>query len=100
MIKVRNRLLILTAILTVGLVGLHGVSNATVQYDWTGGTSPVIGPSTGEPDGTGSGIKTTAVAHGVTASVPGDTGNAPAPRASWFLLAFRIWAATYLRGGL
>lgn len=100
MIRIRNKLLILTALLTVGLVAAYGVSNAQYRFDYpTGSTPPAINPATGEPEVTGLPIKTTAVAHGATNMTPGNSTTRSVPRTLWMDWAFKIWAATFLRGG-
>ena len=91
MMKVRNRLLILLALLLVALFAFRGVASAGGNFI---DRSPDlnIGVTTGEPDQP-SGIKTTAT----SSREPSEAGSAPVvSRAQWFLWAGKIWAAMHL----
>src|SRR5712692_8173581 len=93
MMKVCNRLLILAALLTVGLVAFRGVAVAGSNLlDLNSGTStPTINPYTGEPDDP-SAKKTT-----VRSAAPQDPGSAPViSRTQWVEWAIKIWAAMQL----
>ena len=88
MVKLRNRLLILLALLTVALLGVRGVANATIVVDY----DPHTNSFTGEPD-TPSVKKTSATI------APGDETASVITKALWFEWASRIWAAMYLGVG-
>jgi hypothetical protein len=99
MLKVRNKLLILMALLAVGLVATFGISNATMHYDYgSGSTPPAVGPTSGEPDVPAS--KTSVSMKSMTPEAPADSGRDIVPRGLWVSWAIRIWAATHLGVGL
>jgi hypothetical protein len=92
MLKVRNRLLILLALLTVGLVAFRGIANATTLLDIDGVSDPTISPYTGEPDQPS--VKKTSMV-----STPGDAVAPRISRALWFEWATRIWMEMHLNAG-
>lgn len=92
MLKVRNRLLILLALLAVGLVAFRGIANATTIMDIDGVTDPSIVPFTGEPDQPS--VKKTSIVR-----TPGDVAAPRISKALWFEWATRIWMEMNLRAG-
>ena len=96
MLKARNRLLIVLALIVLGMTTVAAVSSATIYRDFDPVTgSPVITPSTGEPDVTPGGSKTAAPRIG-TQIAPTPGGSPAIPRGLWFEWAIRIWTATHL----
>ncbi len=93
MAKVRNRLLVLLALLVVGVIASAGVSIASIQIDRDPTTAPSIIPTTGEPDISGTTIKPPPPPHGATQTVPGDSNIPSIPAGVWFRWAVMIWAA-------
>jgi hypothetical protein len=92
MVKVRNRLLTLLAIVVVGLAASRGVAQATIMIDWND-PSDVVGPSTGEPD-------TPATKKTSATNTPTVDGTPVVTRALWSEWAIRVWAAMHLGAGL
>jgi hypothetical protein len=100
MTKVRSWLLILTALLVVGSLSVFSASKAAAyQFDYATDPLHTPAPTTGEPDGSGGGIRTNPVPHSAVGGIPVDSGLSPATRTPWFEWAVRIWAARLLRGG-
>jgi hypothetical protein len=96
--KLRNRLLILLAVLTIGMLPIARAAHA---WQWMtdpgSGTSSITGPYSGEPDTPNS--KTTTTTHGASSMLPSDQGGTGTTtvvvsRASWLSTVIRIWAAT------
>jgi hypothetical protein len=85
MTRFRNRLLILLALLSVGLLGGRGVARATNLQDW----DPLAGSFTGEPD-------TPSVKKTSASIAPGDDSVPTISRTLWLEWAGRIWAAVNL----
>jgi hypothetical protein len=93
--KVRNRLLILLALLMVGTFVVRGEAHASSSpwTLWDNASSPATTPTSGEPDAPG-GIKAPppSTAHQVT--------PVQSPSGRGFTWAARIWADMLLRAGL
>jgi hypothetical protein len=99
--KNRNRLLILLALLTIGLMPMPRAGYAWDKLpDPPSGGGTGTGSYSGEPDTPNS--KSTASSHGAINITPSDQGSAGAtvvPRAMWWSWAIRIWAATHFGVG-
>ncbi|MBI1798379.1 MAG: hypothetical protein HYR73_01695 [Candidatus Eisenbacteria bacterium] len=97
--NVRNRLLILLALLSVGLFVARGEALATSAWTMDDGSStPVISPYTGEPDVPGYKAPATSTKH-LTQGAPMDERSPAIPGSLGFDWVVRIWAAMYLRAG-
>jgi len=90
--RVRNRLLILMAVLAIGLVSNRGVANATGLQNFIdrNGAPTNTNSLTGEPDNPG-------VKSAVTVTGTQEAGGVPQlSRALWTEWAIRVWAAIHL----
>lgn len=96
--KIRNRLLILLALLTIGLAPIANTAYALDRIPTDPATSdPVIGPYTGDPDLSGTGGKTTTT-HSASNLLPSDGSpgaSVVVSRAMWVRALIRIWAAMH-----
>jgi hypothetical protein len=101
--NLRNRLLILLAVLTIGMVPIARTAHAWLwMTDPSMGTGSTTGPYSGEPDTPNS--KTTTTPHGASSMLPSDQGGSGTTtvvvsRASWLSTVIRIWAATHFGVG-
>jgi len=99
--NIRNRLLILLALLTIGLAPMPRSGYAMGEYvQRPSGGGWTIGPYSGEPDTPNS--RNTTTTHGAVTTAPSDqatAGSVVIPRAMWWRWVIRIWAATHFGVG-
>ena len=101
--NLRNRLLILLAVLTIGMVPAARTAHAWLwMTDPGSGTGSTTGPYSGEPDGTNTQGKSATQPHSASNVLPSDQGGSSTSvvsRALWVSSVIRIWAATHFGVG-